>query len=218
MRMVKDFGQEILRAWNSILAKYYFGEAVNAAIKKKFDVAYRDIEKSYRFRPNDFRYVLLRGILAGIKGDDLIGANSCAEAYELLAHSKLADIDREYLRAVSAFWASYYSLESGQITEFESKYQTHAVKFEIGAVSRKWLYFFPARFLNSWVDPAVLDKDAGIFSYSRRRLYPRYIFTGAAFAALLLVITGDYKFAAVGFLAGILWEFFAIRRDVRKYS
>ena len=210
--------QRILEAWHTILAKFYFGEAVNAATRKKFDVAYRNVKKSYRIRPSDFRYALLRGILAGIKGDDLIGADSCAEANELLEHCEIVDIDREYLRAVSAFWVSYYSSDSGRTTEFETKFRHHAGKFELNDVSREWLYLFPAHFLNVWVDPAVLDKDAGIFSYSRRRLYPRYIFAGVASAALLLVITGDYKFAAVGFLAGILWGFFAIRRDVRKYS
>lgn len=208
--------QRILKVWNDALAKHHFNAAQNAAIKKKYAKAYRNIEKSYCIRPDDFKYALLHGILAGINGENFVAAESCASAYELLENSEIAERELQYLRTVAAFWANFYFVKLGRGTVFESRYRHHAEKLVLSAVSRDWLYLFPAKFLSNWEDPAKLDFPRGYLSLGGRRFYSRYLWGGAAFSALAYLVTSDYRFAALGLLAGLLWEYVEIHIEVRR--
>lgn len=214
--MLERLGQKIRGAWNDALAKHYFRRAVNAAIKKKYAAAYRYVEKSYRISPDDFKYVLLRGISAGINGEHFVAAESCASAYELLENSEIAERELEYLRTVAAFWANYYFKKLKRGTVFESRYLKHAEKLVPSEVSREWLYLFPASFLSNWEYPAKLDFPRGYLSLGGRRFYPQYLWSGAAFSSLAYLVTTDYRFAALAFLAGLLWEYVRIHIEVRR--
>lgn len=216
--MFQDVFQKILRFKNSLVAMFFFQAAVYESVGSKYGAAYWSIKRSYRIYPDDFSYVLLHGILAGIDGDTPVAAESFKEAFKLLERrdGDMLEVDREYLLTVATFWAYRYSWILNRSSHFKPIYEYYAERLVLKDVSQKWLFLFPAKFLDNWKNPAVFDKNGRLFPYSHRNHYPRYIYGGLACALVIQVIFGEFLYDVAAFFAGLVWVNIYIRLRLSK--